>query len=68
MVFRLADGMSGAELVARLKARGVLTNALGRDLVRLVTHRDVSRDDCVTAAGVLLDEIQAGIESAISRR
>jgi len=68
VVFRLADGMSGAELVARLKARGVLTNALGRDLVRLVTHRDVSRDDCVTAAGVLLDEIQAGIESAISRR
>ena len=37
----------------------MLTNALGRDLVRLVTHRDVSREQCVEAAGILTEEIEA---------
>jgi threonine aldolase len=64
VVFRLAEGRSAAELVARLKTRGVLTNALGHDLVRLVTHRDVSRDDCIDAAEVLTEEIHAGMEIA----
>jgi threonine aldolase len=68
VVFRLTNGMGGAELAARLKARGVLTNALGVDLIRLVTHRDVSRDDCVEAAGVLAEEIHAQMESAVGRK
>jgi threonine aldolase len=58
-VFRLASGASGADLVGRLKARGVLANALGPDLVRLVTHRDVSRAECVEAAEVMIEEIEA---------
>jgi threonine aldolase len=44
--------------------RGVLTNALGRDLIRLVTHRDVSREQCVAAAEILSEEIHAGIKTA----
>ena len=64
VVFRLADGASAGEFVARLKVRGVLANALGRDLVRLVTHRDVSRADCIDAAEVLMQEIEAQMENA----
>jgi threonine aldolase len=66
VVFRLANGMAGADLVARLRARGVLANALGTDLVRLVTHRDVSREDCVEAAGVLAEEIQSVTQGALA--
>jgi len=42
-----------AGLVAGLKAKGVLTSAIGPKDVRLVTHFDVSRADCELAAGVL---------------
>ena len=31
----------------------------GPDLVRLVTHRDVSRGECIEAAEVLTEEIEA---------
>jgi threonine aldolase len=64
IVFRLSNGVRGTDLVARLKARGVLANALGPDLVRLVTHRDVSRRDCISAAEALTEEIQAGTKTA----
>jgi len=40
-------------LVAGLKAKGILCSAIGPKDVRLVTHFDVSREDCVFAAGVL---------------
>jgi threonine aldolase len=63
VVFRLANGASAAGLAARLRARGVLTNALGADLIRLVTHRDVSRGECVEAAEILSEEIHAGVGS-----
>lgn len=66
VVFRLTNGMRGADLVARLKARGALANALGPDLVRLVTHLDVSRDDCVKAAGILAEEIHAGVTTSFA--
>jgi threonine aldolase len=45
--------------VAGLKARGVLANAFGPDAIRLVTHRDVTRDDCIDAVETLSEEIQA---------
>jgi threonine aldolase len=57
VVINLTKGIRGADLVARLKARGVLANALGPDLVRLVTHRDVSRNECIHAAEILADEV-----------
>ena len=68
VIFRLANGMTGADLVARLRARGVLAIALGPATVRLVTHRDVSRKDCIEAAGVLAEEIEIKVDGAAARR
>ena len=64
VVFRLQAGKGAAGLVARLKARGVLANAFGPDAIRLVTHRDVTRNDCIDAAEALTEEIQAQTETA----
>jgi threonine aldolase len=64
VVFRLAAGKGAGELAARLKARGVLVGAFGPDAIRLVTHRDVSRKDCIDAAEALTEEIEAGIKTA----
>ncbi len=44
---------SAAEVLAGLKARGVLTGTAGPDQVRLVTHHDVDRATCEMAAEVL---------------
>jgi threonine aldolase len=41
---------TAAEVVARLKARGILMSALGPQVVRACTHLGVSREDCVRAA------------------
>jgi threonine aldolase len=50
VVFDLEAGAPDAdELSARLKARGVLANPIGPRRMRMVTHCDVSRDDCLTA-------------------
>jgi threonine aldolase len=38
-----------AEVVLRLREAGVLVNAVGPRRIRLVTHKDVSRDDCLAA-------------------
>ena len=53
--------LSAAELVARLKARGVLASAFGEDAIRLVTHLDVNRGNCLDAAEALTEEIEAGV-------
>ena len=60
VIFRLTGGMNAAGLVARLKARGILASAVGPDAIRLVTHHDVSRSDCIAAAEALTEEIEAG--------
>jgi threonine aldolase len=59
VIFKLTEGRSAADLTARLKARGILMTAVGPSSVRLVTHLDVSRGDCVTAAEALTEEIDA---------
>ncbi len=64
VIFRLTAGSGAAELAARLKARGVLAGAFGPDAIRLVTHRDVSRGQCIDAAEALTEEIEAGIKTA----
>jgi len=63
VIFRLAAGKGAAELSARLKARGVLVGAFGPNAVRVVTHRDVSRKDCIEAAQALTEEIEASIKT-----
>ena len=57
VIFRLTGGLSAAGVVARLKARGVLASTLGPGAIRLVTHLDVDRAACVTAAEALTEEI-----------
>jgi threonine aldolase len=42
-----------AGLVARCKAEGVLVGAVGSDVVRVVTHLDVTATDAKTAAAVI---------------
>jgi threonine aldolase len=63
IVFRLTAVRGAADLVARLKARGVLVGTTGPDAIRVVTHRDVSREQCIDAAEVLTNEIEARIAS-----
>ncbi len=46
---------TAAEVVARLKAQGVLISALGPQVVRACTHLDVSRDDCLRASEAIRD-------------
>ncbi len=59
VIFRLTGPLTDSELVAGLKARGVLASSVGPQLVRLVTHRDVGRGDCIRAAEILTEEIEA---------
>ena len=51
--------LTAAELVTRLKKRNILVSALGKNLIRLVTHLDVDRAACVAAAEALAEEIEA---------
>ena len=62
VVFRLQAGKGAADLTARLKARGVLAGAFGPDAIRVVTHRDVSRKDCIDAAEALTEEIEVEVK------
>ncbi len=52
LVFAAFTGRSAVDLVARFREAGVLANPEGSrpDLVRFVTHLDVSRDDVLEAA------------------
>jgi threonine aldolase len=50
VIFRCEDA---GKLVEDLRERGVVASAIGPKDVRLVTHFDVSRQDCEHAAGVL---------------
>jgi len=51
-------------VVARLKARGIWMSAFGPDAIRLVTHLDVDRAACETAAKALAEEIEAAAKAA----
>jgi threonine aldolase len=49
------DGPDAATVVARAQARGVLVFAFGPRTIRAVTHADVSREACETAAEILAE-------------
>lgn len=56
VIFRLAPGAPDADtVVAKARVGGVLVFAFGPRTVRLVTHLDVTRDDCLRAAEVLAE-------------
>jgi threonine aldolase len=58
VIFKLTGELSATELVAKLKARGVLMSTVGPDAIRAVTHHDVSRGDCLAAIEALSAEVQ----------
>jgi len=58
VIFRL-KGVGATDVVARMKARGIWMSAFGPDAIRLVTHLDVDRAACATAAEALAEEIEA---------
>jgi threonine aldolase len=51
-------GMKAAEFSQRLKERGVLASGVSPTEIRMVTHYDVSRDDCLTALKVIQDVVR----------
>jgi threonine aldolase len=54
VVFTLAPQAPDAPaLVAAARAAGVWVNALGPRTIRALTHRDVTREQCLRAADVL---------------
>jgi threonine aldolase len=54
LVFGLAaEAPDAPTVVARARERGVLINAFGPRTIRVVTHLDVSREQCEQAAGIL---------------
>ncbi|HLY16251.1 MAG TPA: GntG family PLP-dependent aldolase [Bryobacteraceae bacterium] len=61
VIFDVAGtGMTGAEISARLKQRGVLINTVHTTVMRLVTHYDVDREGCEMALSALA-EVAAGV-------
>jgi threonine aldolase len=48
-----------AQISAALKARGVLISAFGEELLRAVTHFDVTREQCAEAAALLRETMAA---------
>jgi threonine aldolase len=67
IIFRLAPatlaaGLTAPDLAVRLKERGVLVTAFTRESIRLVTHLDVSRGNCVDAAVALTEEIESAMK------
>ena len=50
-------GQTPAEFSTKLKQRGVLANGINNREMRMVTHKDVSGDDCETALGVIREAL-----------
>jgi threonine aldolase len=53
-------GLAPPEFSARLKQRGVLANGVSATHMRMVTHFDVTRQDCETALEALAEVAAAG--------
>lgn len=58
VIFSLTGGVSAAELVNRLKARGILMSAVGPHSIRMVTHCDVDRVACVAATEAIAESLE----------
>ena len=59
VIFHVTGNLSAPDLIERLKMRGILASTIGPDAIRLVTHNDVNRGQCITAAEVLTEETEA---------
>lgn len=49
VIFKVNGPLKAADLVARLKAEEILISTVGPDSIRMVTHFDVDRADCIKA-------------------
>jgi threonine aldolase len=58
IILKVTGDVTASELVERMKARGVLASSLGHNSIRLVTHHDVTRGDCLKAIEVLTEEVE----------
>jgi len=58
VVFDIGEsGQTTVEFSAKLKQRGVLANGISAREMRMVTHKDVSRDDCKVALGAVSEAL-----------
>ena len=53
IVVATLEGRTAPDVVSALREAGVLAIAMDALTLRLVTHRDVSREDCERAAGAI---------------
>jgi len=61
LVFEITGtGLAAAEIIARLRTRGVLMGSVNARKMRAVTHYDVTRADCATAAAAFADAVGKG--------
>lgn len=59
VIFELEeDARDAPSLVAALREEGILAIAFGARKIRLVTHNDVSRADCLTAADAISEALE----------
>jgi threonine aldolase len=58
VLFTLCDGGDAPSVVASLKRDGILCSAIGTSSIRLVTHLDVSHEQCERAASTLVKLLQ----------
>jgi threonine aldolase len=58
VIFDISDtGTTTVELSTRLKEKGVLANGINAREMRMVTHKDVSSRDCLTALEIIKEAI-----------
>jgi threonine aldolase len=51
-------GLEGEEMSARLRRKGVLVSALDSKRIRLVTHKDVNREQIYQAAEIIKNVVK----------
>ena len=67
VIFQVTGGRVAADVASRLKARGILMSAIANNSIRLVTHLDVDRGACLTAAEALaevMEEVGSSLQNA----
>jgi threonine aldolase len=58
VLFTLSGGGDAVSIVSSLKSEGILCSAVSPHAIRLVTHFDVSREQCVRCAATLVRLLQ----------
>lgn len=67
VIFDIAGaGLTPREFSQELKSRGVLANGVGAHAIRMVTHRDVTREECERALEVVAELTSQSVAAATS--